>query len=86
MGGMDDGEEVVLWGSHDDIAPSIGCCPSRFRMQMEMQIGRFDRRQKSYFFFKSFGRLEEISLSCDSNRDCDNVRSLPRSMVCPPSQ
>ena len=35
--GMGDGEEVVLWGLHADIAPWIGCCgPCRFRMQTQI--------------------------------------------------
>lgn len=56
MGGMDDGEKAVLWGLHDDSAPSTGgCCPWRFRMQNADQR-HFDRRQKSKFLGR---RLEE---------------------------
>ena len=37
MGGMGDGEKAVLWGLHDDSAPSTGCCcPWRFRMQVQI--------------------------------------------------
>lgn len=48
MGGMDGGEKAVLWGLHDDSAPSTGCCPCRFRMQM--QIGHISIVVKNRIF------------------------------------